>query len=810
MHRNRSAERRIRQRDTSTSSPTTKRNWPQSGRKGRAQHNPTINDLALTWRLVPRIKLIPVKQWTFDAKTKVDELVQRFEKEIRILRKLKHPNIINLIGFVKNTEKERAWIIFPWASHGNINQFLKTGNWEIPERVALIEDVARGLSFLHAQNPPICHGDLKSLNIVVNQNFEAIIADFGSARILSSRKAKRPRPGTLLRPRLAAQPPGHSNHSIQSLISSMSSLAIHTGSGPAWTTRWASPEVLSGHKTSLAGDIWALGWVCWEIITDHMPFHDVSNSHVIWWIIQGRLPSVNSNEKLAQLQTMCTMVMACWQEKPRRRPTAADCLEVIEQVVRRTAEHIERSEHLGLVQPSARPSNIVINHKTGDRIRSAALLNALGELNSALGKYDRALEEYEESLTISKSENDNRLSFRVLGNIGDIRYSEGRWEDAVDAYEEAQRLAHLAGFKGLNEALLCRLMDSYTALGCLQTAQEVLDSVILDPPNDRGWEVVVESAYKLGNASYDQGQYARATLVYQRARSIHRNKDDYTEPLYSLHHLAILYCLQGRYADADEIFEKVKISQNPPPDGISGVLVALRGRVRSLHGKKKGKWADALLGFGTSFSKQGRYIDALAVYHEIRHLREVYGGKKELANTLERIGYIYVKLERWEEAESAYAKGHDIYLAEEDQPGMVKLLLCLTHVYCKGRLYDDAIHASEQARTICFKEGLKKPLVGTLNRLGEAYRLLGRYKDASQAFREARKVAAQEEYPDGKAEALKGLGMTFADEQNYEEAVKRLKRAAAIFREIGKTKSLSKCNLAIAEIEALDLVSDVE
>lgn len=38
-----------------------------------------------------------------------------------------------------------------------------------------------------------------------------------------------------------------------------------TMTGPAWTVRWAAPELLDGRLPSLASDIWALGWVCWEV-----------------------------------------------------------------------------------------------------------------------------------------------------------------------------------------------------------------------------------------------------------------------------------------------------------------------------------------------------------------------------------------------------------------------------------------------------------------------------------------------------------------------------------------------------------------
>lgn len=39
-----------------------------------------------------------------------------------------------------------------------------------------------------------------------------------------------------------------------------------TITGPDWTVRWAAPELLDEGPTSLASDIWAFGWICWEVI----------------------------------------------------------------------------------------------------------------------------------------------------------------------------------------------------------------------------------------------------------------------------------------------------------------------------------------------------------------------------------------------------------------------------------------------------------------------------------------------------------------------------------------------------------------
>ncbi|KIO19027.1 hypothetical protein M407DRAFT_83300, partial [Tulasnella calospora MUT 4182] len=88
--------------------------------------------------------------------------------ELRLLDKLSHPNIAKIIGFVEDVEKSIAWLVFPWEDNGNLREYLRSGTWEIPERVSLIRDVASGLDYLHCRRPPVCHGDLKSVSITMS------------------------------------------------------------------------------------------------------------------------------------------------------------------------------------------------------------------------------------------------------------------------------------------------------------------------------------------------------------------------------------------------------------------------------------------------------------------------------------------------------------------------------------------------------------------------------------------------------------------------------------------------------------------
>ncbi|KAG8894608.1 hypothetical protein FRC01_012873, partial [Tulasnella sp. 417] len=83
-------------------------------------------------------------------------------REAEFLVELAHENIIPLEGFVEDVSKDIIWLVLLWAENGTLKAFIASRDWEIPERISLIDDVARGVAYLHSREPPICHGDLKS------------------------------------------------------------------------------------------------------------------------------------------------------------------------------------------------------------------------------------------------------------------------------------------------------------------------------------------------------------------------------------------------------------------------------------------------------------------------------------------------------------------------------------------------------------------------------------------------------------------------------------------------------------------------
>ncbi|KIO23031.1 hypothetical protein M407DRAFT_78553, partial [Tulasnella calospora MUT 4182] len=232
--------------------------------------------------------------------------------EVNLLNDLSHENVVKILGFVEDVGHGVGWMVFAWEQNGNLREFIRSAKWELPERVSLINDVARGLNYLHGRSPPICHGDLKSLNILVNPENLAVITDFGSARVVDSAGAlKDVRAAGALTAEIA--PSGD----------------FITMTGPAWTIRWAAPELLDGYLPGLASDIWALGWICWEAVTGNFPFDKENDVAVVLRIAKADLPTVENHDQFRQIKALCSLMRECWKLDTCERPTAAKCQQTV-------------------------------------------------------------------------------------------------------------------------------------------------------------------------------------------------------------------------------------------------------------------------------------------------------------------------------------------------------------------------------------------------------------------------------------------------------------------------------------------------
>lgn len=113
-----------------------------------------------------------------------------FKTEIELLSRIHHKNVVNLVGFCY--ELGEQMLIYEYVPNGTLKDSItgKSGiklNWTRRLKIAL--DSAKGLSYMHElADPPIIHRDIKSTNILLDDNLNAKVADFGLCKQLGEGK----------------------------------------------------------------------------------------------------------------------------------------------------------------------------------------------------------------------------------------------------------------------------------------------------------------------------------------------------------------------------------------------------------------------------------------------------------------------------------------------------------------------------------------------------------------------------------------------------------------------------------------------
>ncbi|KAF7096819.1 hypothetical protein CFC21_098717 [Triticum aestivum] len=125
---------------------------------------------------------VAVKVIQQDSRGKIDE----FFKEVEILSRLHHPNLVLLLGFCP----EIGCLVYEYMENGSLEDQLIDNEGRQPLhwflRFQIIFEVARGLAFLHGTKPePIVHRDLKPGNILLDKNYVSKIGDVGFAKLIS-------------------------------------------------------------------------------------------------------------------------------------------------------------------------------------------------------------------------------------------------------------------------------------------------------------------------------------------------------------------------------------------------------------------------------------------------------------------------------------------------------------------------------------------------------------------------------------------------------------------------------------------------
>ena len=159
--------------------------------------------------------------------------VARFEREAKVIARLEHPHIVPLYHF-DVTAEGRAYLVLRYMRGGTLGDLLKSGPLTYLQFERIFKQIASALDYAHSKG--VIHRDIKPNNILLDEDGNAYLADFGLARMLE----------------MSLEP------SHQALL--------------VGTPLYASPEQLQDHRLDHHTDLYSLGIVLYHALTGRPPF----------------------------------------------------------------------------------------------------------------------------------------------------------------------------------------------------------------------------------------------------------------------------------------------------------------------------------------------------------------------------------------------------------------------------------------------------------------------------------------------------------------------------------------------------------
>jgi serine/threonine protein kinase len=214
---------------------------------------------------------------------------EEFSKEVIILRNLNHDNIVKFVGHV-NFEFQKG-IIMEFMERGTLFDVLhkKLHEFTWLEKLKIIKQVTEAMKYLHAKQ--IAHCDLSSKNLLVGNNFEIKLSDFGQCEKMDQ---------------LLVAVDEYPNGKLRG------------------TLRWMSREILQKESNALDKcDVWSFGVIMFEIGSSTIPYWDLTDMDVRAEIKKGAWP-VAKDFKIWMSQKISNkwkLLMDLCFQPPNNRPT---------------------------------------------------------------------------------------------------------------------------------------------------------------------------------------------------------------------------------------------------------------------------------------------------------------------------------------------------------------------------------------------------------------------------------------------------------------------------------------------------------
>ncbi|KZT22026.1 kinase-like protein [Neolentinus lepideus HHB14362 ss-1] len=250
------------------------------------------------------LKRLRVFHGTAEERIKIRK---KFCKEALIWQQLRHRFVLPFLGIDVVTFAPLMCMVSPWMSNGTIIQCLERTDPLDVNLDAILLEIAEGLAYLHDSG--LVHGDLRGVNILVDDNWHVQLSDFGLTDIIESTQRSSSRGGSV---------------------------------------RWMAPELINPRafldevfRRTTASDIYSFGCVCLELYTLQIPFSYIAHdTTVLLEVINGvrpSIPSVHDCHGRSMSPEMWDLITGCWVDEPGKRPTIQEVALIVQRLIGDTA-----------------------------------------------------------------------------------------------------------------------------------------------------------------------------------------------------------------------------------------------------------------------------------------------------------------------------------------------------------------------------------------------------------------------------------------------------------------------------------------